>query len=752
MRRISTICLVLAFIICIAPSTHAQTAADAARDVLQRLVPDRAAEFVLEVIPPEGGHDVFEIETAANGTPVIRGSSATAIMSGVNWYLKYYCLAHVSWTGDQLNLPRPLPPVPEKIRKVTPYKYRYIYNYCTFNYTMSFWDWPRWERELDFLALNGVNLVLTMTGQEKVWQNFMRQQGFSEQEISEFIVGPAFQAWWLMGNIEGWGGPVSQEWIDHQYELQKKILARMDELGMEPVLQGFYGMFPVAGIERFPESRIYETGKWAEFERPAMFDPTEPAFADTAAAWYDEQRKLYGNRKFYGGDPFHEGGSADIDLTDAGHAIQHALLAAHPDASWVIQAWQSNPKKEMMDGADKDHTLIIELFAEGNPQWKRREGFWGHPWVWAIISNFGGRPSLFGAMNKVAADPPEALASPGKGNLQGIGAIMEATEMDPPLWDLLFEMAWRTDPVDPDAWIQDYAARRYGKQTPEIAQAWQIVRRTAYNSTQKGERTPACYLCQRPALEFARVWGSLSREYDNCDLAEGWKIFVENADAYKGIDTFEHDIVDITRQVISNSGITYLQQAKQAWDDRDAAAFRAAADRFLVLIMDQDALMATDRMFLLGRWIQDARALGKTPKEKDQFEWNARVQITTWGPREPAGVLMDYSNREWADLLGTFYHERWKMFFDKLADMLENPDKYPSMRKKKTGADMWNSAMAEITGDNAAADPSGIDWYAWEEEWTHRTGGYRTEPEGDRISESAALFEKYYPEIQATCK
>lgn len=53
-----------------------------------------------------------------------------------------------------------------------------------------------------------------------------------------------FGAWWLMGNLEGWGGPVSDTLIEQQKELQQKILGRMRELGIEPVMQGFYGMVP----------------------------------------------------------------------------------------------------------------------------------------------------------------------------------------------------------------------------------------------------------------------------------------------------------------------------------------------------------------------------------------------------------------------------------------------------------------------------------------------------------------------------
>lgn len=32
------------------------------------------------------------------------------------------------------------------------------------------WDWKRWEKEIDWMALQGVNLPLAFTGQEAIWQ------------------------------------------------------------------------------------------------------------------------------------------------------------------------------------------------------------------------------------------------------------------------------------------------------------------------------------------------------------------------------------------------------------------------------------------------------------------------------------------------------------------------------------------------------------------------------------------------------
>lgn len=70
---------------------------------------------------------------------------------------------------------------------------------------MSFWDWERWEREIDLMATQDVNLFLSGIGTEAVWQKWMEKYGYSFAEIQKFIPGPAYTAWWLMGNLEGEG-------------------------------------------------------------------------------------------------------------------------------------------------------------------------------------------------------------------------------------------------------------------------------------------------------------------------------------------------------------------------------------------------------------------------------------------------------------------------------------------------------------------------------------------------------------------
>ena len=90
------------------------------------------------------------------------------------------------------------------------------------------------------------------------------------------------------------------------------------------------------------------------------------------------------------------------------------------------------------------------------------------------------------------------------------------------------------------------------------------------------------------------------------------------------------------------------------------------ADQFLALILDQDRLCGTRSELRLGRWTEAARSLGTTSAEKDLYEKNARMLLTTWGDRAQCenGGLHDYANREWNGLLSSYYYPRWRAFFN----------------------------------------------------------------------------------------
>jgi len=697
--------------------------AEAAAALAQRVLGERAAEFAFETIPKDDGRDVFEV-SCADGRALVRGSSPVAMATGLNWYLKYHCHACVSWVGDQLDLPKPLPAV-ESFRKVTPCRYRYYFNYCTFSYTMAWWDWARWEREIDWMALNGINMPLSVTGQEAVWQQVFRDLGLSDDAINRFFVGPAYLPFGWMGCMDGWGGPLTQTWIDAHRELQQQIVARERELGMTPVLQGFTGHAPPELKQVFPEIRLQQLPKWCGFPGTHFVDPTDPLFVRIGKAFVEAQTRLYGTDHLYASDTFIEmspPSSEPAFLAEMGLAVYQAMAAADPEAVWVMQGWifVNNPKfwrppqaEALLGAVPDDRMILLDLFCETRPAWNRTEAFYGKPWVWCIVHNFGGKLGMQGDLSVIAEGPPAAWASPDRGRLSGVGMMMEGIEQNPIVYDLMMETAWREEAPGLDTWVRDYARRRYGLGHPHAEEAWSLLRRTVYGTGY----TPAPVVCARPGLKALRGRRS-SPPYDVPTLLRAWETLLECADELGALDTYQHDLVDVARQVVMGAANALCADMLDQYDAQDRAAFWDAAKRFLRSIRDADALLATRREFLLGKWIADARRWGQNDEEKRHYEWNARNQITLWGPRD--SVLHEYARKEWSGLLTGFYLPRWERFIERL-----------------------NGALAAGTAFDADAFEEEIR--AWEEAWTHGREPYPAEPSGEPVAEARRLLKRYGP-------
>ena len=688
--------------------------------LLERIDKGASRKFVIERL--KGEKDFFELDQKGNKV-VVRGNNYVSIATGINWYLKYYAGINLSWNGMQADLPEVLPPVLKKERHETDLKLRYDFNYCTFSYSMAFWDWKRWEQEIDWMALHGINLPLAMVGTDVVWKNVLEELGYTREEINAFIAGPGFQAWWLMNNLEGWGGPNPDSWYERQEELQKRILKRMREYGIEPVLPGYSGMVPHNAKDRLGLN-VADPGRWNGYPRPAFLQPTDPQFERIAALYYREMTRLYGKASYYSMDPFHEGGNTSgVDLETAGKAIWKAMKQANPRAAWVVQAWGANPRPQMIRNLPAGDMVVLDLFSESRPQWGdpasswyRKEGFGQHDWLFCMLLNYGGNVGLHGKMAHLIEEFYKAKDSSFGKTLKGVGMTMEGIENNPVMYELLCELPWREQRFSKDEWLEGYLKARYGKSDSQVSQAWMLLSNTIYNcpaaSTQQG--THESILCARPSWKAYQVssWSEMSDYYDPADVICAAGMMVDTAERFRGNNNFEYDLVDIVRQAVAEKGRLMYRVLVDAYKAGDRELFKLSSDRFLRLILMQDRLLATRPEFKVGRWLESARNLGSTEEEKDWYEWNARVQITTWGNRVAAddGGLHDYAHREWNGLLRDFYYLRWKTWLDEQLKSFEG------------------------------GQPKAIDFYALEEPWTLKHNSYASEAEGNPVDIACEIY------------
>ena len=698
--------------------------------LIKRLIPERAGSFVVQSAGSKSAHDYFEIESK-NGKVILRGNNGVAIASAFYYYLTEYCHCQVTWNGTNLNLPSVLPLVKTRIHKNTPYQYRYYLNYCTFNYSMGWWDWPRWEKEIDWMALHGINMPLAITGEEYTWYQVYKELGFTDEALKDFFTGPAYFSWFWMGNMDKWGGPLPMNWMQSHFELQKKIIARERALGMTPVLPAFTGHVPAAFKTRFPEAKLKTTNWQNGFADTYILDSADPMFARIGKLFLQKQTELMGTDHLYSADTFNENEPPSDQpdyLSKLSTRIYDGMRQADTAAVWVMQGWlfysdrkfwKEAQTRALLKAVPDDKMIILDLATEIEPVWKRTEAFYGKPWIWNMLNNFGANTNLFGRMEAAAQAPAGALNDIKSGNLKGIGLTMEGIEQNPVLYELLTDNTWRNQPINLDEWLQQYLLNRYGKTNTQALKAWDILRRTVYNvPAEMYVRDGAESIIQaRPTTNNSARWARTSLNYQAKDLLPAWQAMINASDDLSSSDGFKFDLVDVTRQVLANYALPLQRKWVLAYQQKDLANFKKYSGEFIELIEDMDQLLATRKDFLLGTWVEDARRCGKTDDEKALYEMNAKDLITLWGDKDCP--LNEYACKQWSGLLNDFYKPRWQQYFAQVE--------------------------LDIAGQKALdKEVFATQIKAWEWAWVNSPKNYPVTPQGDPIVKARQLYQKYW--------
>ncbi|MFE3906420.1 alpha-N-acetylglucosaminidase [Streptomyces sp. NPDC059153] len=693
-----------------APGNRPAFAPGPAEAALRRLLPRHAGQFDLVPVNRAASGDYFTV-SGTTGHVRVQGTSPAVLLSGINWYLKYTAEVDIGWPGDSTSkLPKRLPAPAGTVRQDASVPHRFALNDTDDGYSGAYRNWASYEKQIDVLALHGVNEVFVQMGADAVYDDTFQEFGYTKKELTSWIPGPAHQPWWLMQNMSRFGGPVTEKLLDQRAALGRRITDRLRRLGMTPVLPGYYGTVPPGFTDRNPTGPVVPQGGWVGFERPDWLDPRSEMFPKVAEAFYRHQRKLFGDSAMYKMDLLHEGGRpGDVPIGDAAKAVMKALQTAHPGATWVLLGWQNNPSTQLIDAVDKSKLFIVDGLADRYNGLDREAAWHGAPYAFGTIPNFGGHTTI-GANTTVWTTRFNEWRTKPNSALQGIAYLPEGTGGNPVAYELFTELAWRTAPLDHPAWFADYAERRYGGADPHAAKAWELLRTGPY-STPSGtwSESQDSLFTARPGLTVgtAASWSPSSMRYDATTVRQALTELLQVAPDLRKSDAYRFDLVDVARQALANRSRTLLPQIKSAYEGKDLALYRQRTTEWKQDLALLDRLLATDRRFMLGPWLKDAKSWGSTDAERAAAEFDARSVLTTWGHRSgsESGGLRDYANREWSGLVSDFYAKRWMLYFDSLDTSL-------------------------VTGQ----PPAAIDWFERDNAWNREIKSYPVKPTGDPVA------------------
>ena len=646
-----------------------------ARQVIERLTGASAAHITFEVLPQHENKDGYAV-TCQNGKLTLKGSSPTAFTYAFYCYARQACHSMASWSGSTLHLPAQSADFEVPVT-YSPYQFRYFLNVCTFGYTTPYWDWKRWEKEIDLMALHGINMPLATVASEAIAERVWKKMGLTDEDIRQFFTGPAYLPWHRMGNLNTWNGPLSANWHSQQIALQHKILERMRLLGMHPITPAFAGFVPEGFVKLHPEVRVkhFEWGGFDKSLNAYMLPPDSPYFLQIGKLFIEEWEKEFGKNTYYLSDSFNEMelpvSPDDTDgkhrlLSKYGEAIYQSIVAGNPDAVWITQGWtfgyqhrfwDKESLQALLEHVPNDKLIIVDL-ANDYPKWvwkteqtwKTHKGFYGKRWILSYVPNFGGKTLLTGDLNLYASCSAEALAHPDKGRLIGFGSAPEGLENNEVVYELLADMGWQNQPIDLDHWLIEYCRSRYGSCPNSIQKAWKGLCRSVYSS-----------LYSYPRFTWQTVIPDTLRKskYDfNDTYFRAVEDFLSCAPQLKDSPLYRSDALLFAAQYIGAKADNLYRKALQAKAAGNRARAKQLVDKVIQLLLQADKLLASHPTDRLSRWIDAARTAAATPQERMQYEMDAKRLITSWG-----GIQQDYAARYWSGLIKTYYAPRIKLFF-----------------------------------------------------------------------------------------
>ena len=647
------------------------------KNLILRNTPEIADMFELRDIESVDGKNSYEL-FCENGKIVLCGDCKISQAMAYYAYLKKFCGVNISHCGNREFSVSSAPLFEEKITKVIPQKRRVFINYRTLGYSFAFWKWEDWEKEIDFMAMNGINMPLSVVGSEAVWYYTLRDFTYSETGALSFLSGPGFWPWQLMNNLTGFFSLTDVKYIESRLELGKKIIEREVELGMTPIQQGFAGTVPSTITKLFKKVRIRMVPSWCNFPITYQLDPTDPIFKKFGTALLEKQRQLFGVYHYYACDPFHEN-APSIKTKDylwkVGRAIDTMYKEFDKDSVWVMQSLSL--RDQMVKAVPKERLLILDI---DGAKYKETDNFWGYEFIIGNIHNFGDRNTLHGSIKALADN---AYASLECDNCIGTGLFPEGVFQNPLYYDLAFQMLTEDSSIDLGEWLRDYAYRRYGSKEKCLVDAMKTLSETCYGENCTGRETGSV-ICARPATELLHTAPGDVRElrYDNKALFKAAELLLSAENASK--DGYAFDACDLVRQVMSNYVANLYDKVMYGFRNKDVSIFERSSNAFLKICEELDELLQTRPELTLHEHLREAKSLAFTEKDEQNFELNLLAQVTVWGPFADS-VNYDYAWKEWGGLIKTYYVKRWQSFFERLAYEFPRRGKFSTTTRKQHG-------------------------------------------------------------------
>lgn len=641
------------------------------RSLIDRRSPELADNFIFEIIVSEDGKDIFSYEMSEDKV-VLKGNCALSLAVAYYHFMRDCCGAY--FTADHSLAYGDFALPSEKKEGEIKGRYRTCFEYTTFSCAACWWDWERWENEIDFMAMNGINMPLCVVGTEAVWMKTMLDLGMHENLALAGISGPSFWGWQLSDCFDGYLPQATTESIDKRLELGRKIADRERELGMTPVMQGFTGYIFRNFIQGKIRARMKKADEWCLFPSQYQISVRDTTFHKIGSIFYKNQYLLLGEAKYFLADPFGAHAPAKNDsgfMSGLGTAVYQLISAQSDDSVWLVHSSCAVPA--MLRGIPKERIIIVDdsnKFLDEN-----LEGF---NMIVGTRFNNCDVTSIHGDISSVSGAEYDKLSAKNP-SVCGIGSFSDGAYSNETFRQ--YVLACMSDDCDVDVWLKQYVSNRYRTDSSAAFEAMNLLKSSCWRSGQPS-REHGSAICTRPAtlLRHTSIGDSGNDiEYSISDVfAAAEKLLEAKGTTYE----YELDVCDVLRQALSDLANVVCKKALDGYKNKDVKAFEENTNLFLGIVEDIDRLLLTKKEFSLPHYLSLARETGITDTEKQNYEINVLSQVSIFGPVKDT-VMYDCCWKEWGGMLTSFYALRWRALFEILASSFKKLRRIPEKTKKQ---------------------------------------------------------------------
>ena len=282
-------------------------------------------------------------------------------------------------------------------------------------------------------------------------------------------------------------------------------------------------------------------------------------------------------------------------------------------------------------------------------------------WVWCMLENYGGNPSMDGRPKEIINRINKASTQ--AEHMKGIGFISEATYDNPMIYELLLDMAWQQDTIDLDDWLDEYVLRRYGDYSESAGEAWDILLKTVYSRS--GKTTDVIARSDPSLVQYGLP-------YTASELEEALELLYKDYDKLFASEAYRYDLTEIMRQVVNNYAVVRLGDLKTAYDAKEIDNFKSLKEQYLNAIDLLNEVCGTQQDLLIGEWVGRAVDWAKDTNS-DDFAYdsmiiNAKTLITVWAPSTTLGT---YAYRNYEGMINDIYKVIWQAYLDQSEEILE---------------------------------------------------------------------------------